>query len=582
MLNLIDNLVILAAFIGIVAVAIHFAKSSQDMDDYYRAGRALPWSLVVGTLMASFYGGNGVIGTVGYSTTMGLAGFFIWSIGCHASRFPLALWIAPRVSVRARGTMPELLRRHYGKFTAILGAVVLVITCMSISEVGATGYAGEAAWGLPAVVVSIVVVLISIGITCLGGLMGVAVTDMIFFVLMLCGVCVAFPGMYNAVGGMAGMKETMSQAPELFTATGGLPTLKAVVLILLCINLYKDPAFYQRFAAANSPKTGKRAMLTCFSIFMSFDVICIISGLIVRSHDFGLTIQPELHYVQLVLQNLPTGVRGFYIVGILGAIISTIDTYYLVGGEIISNDIIFMLRGDKALPGKTSILITRLSCVAFGAIGLATAFQFDFIYEITLLLGSMSMSVLFVPLMMAILYEGKKTNVAGTAAAVVGAVVWLWFRFNPVTMENLGAVDPVLIALPASFFAFIIGNFFGRDYSAERRSAIDAAVKSGKDPISVATTDFERQMISYEVYEAKQGKSSFKVEWFGVDGALVLLYVALACIYGYGMLNCVEWIVAYMAPLVASGMAVGIFIKYCSEILSFATGKKSLHGDQKK
>ena len=56
--------------------------------------------------------------------------------------------------------------------------------------------------------------------------------------------------------------------------------------------------------------------------------------------------------------------------------------------------------------------------------------------------------------------------------------------------------DPVLIALPASFFAFIIGNFFGRDYSAERRSAIDAAVKSGKDPISVATTDFERQMIS--------------------------------------------------------------------------------------
>ena len=107
-------------------------------------------------------------------------------------------------------------------------------------------------------------------------------------------------------------------------------------------------------------------------------------------------------------------------------------------------------------------------------------------------------------------------------------------------------------------------------------------MKSGKDPVTVATTDFERQMITYEVYEAKQPKGEFKVEWFGVDGALILLYVALACIYGYGMLNCVEWIVAYMAPLVASGMAVGIFIKYCTEILSFATGKKSLHGDQKK
>ena len=140
-------------------------------------------------------------------------------------------------------------------------------------------------------------------------------------------------------------------------------------------------------------------MMTCFTIFMSFDLVCMISGMIVRTVDFDLTIQPEMHYVQLVLESLPTGIRGFYILGILGAIISTIDTYYLVGGEIVANDIIFMIRGDKALPDKLSILITRLSCVVFGIIGLATAFRFDFIYDIAILIGSMSMSVLFVPLM---------------------------------------------------------------------------------------------------------------------------------------------------------------------------------------
>ena len=129
-------------------------------------------------------------------------GFFIWSIGCHLSRFPLALAIAPRVSVESQRHHAELLRRHYGKFTAVMGSIVLVVSCMSIAEVGATGYAGEAAWGLPAVVVSIVVVGVSIGITALGGLMGVAVTDMIFFVLMLTGVCCAFPVMYNNAGGM--------------------------------------------------------------------------------------------------------------------------------------------------------------------------------------------------------------------------------------------------------------------------------------------------------------------------------------------------------------------------------------------
>ena len=54
--------------------------------------------------------------------------------------------------------------------------------------------------------------------------------------------------------------------------------------------------------------------------------------------------------------------------GVAGAIISTLDSYYLVGGEIIANDIMYMLRGDKRLPDKTSILVTRVSAVVFGII----------------------------------------------------------------------------------------------------------------------------------------------------------------------------------------------------------------------
>lgn len=139
-MTIIDNVVVVVCFIGILLVGYYFSKTSQDMDSFYKANRALPWSLVVGTLMASWYGGAGVVGTVGYSTTMGFAGFFIWSIGAHAVRFPLALWVAPRISVKAKGTIPDLLRVHYGKFAAVLGAIVIVITCLSIGEIAAVGY----------------------------------------------------------------------------------------------------------------------------------------------------------------------------------------------------------------------------------------------------------------------------------------------------------------------------------------------------------------------------------------------------------------------------------------------------------
>ena len=76
---------------------------------------------------------------------------------------------------------------------------------------------------------------------------------------MLTGVCCAFPVMYNNAGGMSGMKEAIgSAAPELFTATGGLEPLRAVVLILLCINLYKDPPSISgsRLPTALRPASG--------------------------------------------------------------------------------------------------------------------------------------------------------------------------------------------------------------------------------------------------------------------------------------------------------------------------------------
>lgn len=69
-------------------------------------------------------------------------------------------------------------------------------------------------------------------------------------------------------------------------------------------------------------------------------------------------------------------------------------------------------------------------------------------------------------------------------------------------------------------------------------------------------------------------KDELKAEWLGVDGALVLLFIVLACIYGYGRLNSIDFIIGIMAPGIAITITVGVFLKYCTEVFSFATGKK--------
>jgi len=92
-------------------VGKHFSKTAENMDSFFQANKSIPWSLAVGTLVASWYGGSGTIGTIGYATTMGVSAFFIWSISAHLVRFPLPLVVAPRISVKVNTTISELLNR---------------------------------------------------------------------------------------------------------------------------------------------------------------------------------------------------------------------------------------------------------------------------------------------------------------------------------------------------------------------------------------------------------------------------------------------------------------------------------------
>ena len=57
--------------------------------------------------------------------------------------------------------------------------------------------------------------------------------------------------------------------------------------------------------------------------------------------------------------------------------------------------------------------------------GLSVAFRFPLVYDAMIFVTSLSMSVLFWPVLMAIMYEGKKTNMAGLVSMFVGGIVYV-------------------------------------------------------------------------------------------------------------------------------------------------------------
>lgn len=468
MLTFVDNIVIVIAVLVVVGIGAYFSKSITDMESYYLANRSLPWSLVVGTLMASWYGGNGVVGSIGYASLMGFSTWFIWSIGCHLVRFPLALWVGPRVHIRSDVTIPDMIESTYGKAAALIASLFLFVYCSQIGEITATGIIGQAAWNIDKVAIGFAVVVITILLTCLGGLMGVAVTDMIFFFFMVVSVCLVFPTMFQDAGGLMGLRAVMDASPEFpgfMHPTAGMSVPKMVMFILLSINVYADPTFYQRFSASQTAKSSRRAMLTCFCIWLAFDLVLVFGGIIVRASNLSVA-SPELAYIEMILTHLPVGFRALFIIGLFGAIISTLDSYYLIGGTTLAKDIYSRAFSKRTLDDRTLVRLSRIGSVILGVLGLCLAFRFQLVYDAVLFLSSMWMSTAFIPVIMALMYKGKKTPAAGLAAMVTGALVFAWFYLNPLVLGELGAVDALLLGVPASFAAWLIGNRFGQDINA--------------------------------------------------------------------------------------------------------------------
>lgn len=439
MLNVIDWLVILLIICFLVLIVKKFASKIKNAESYYVASRSIPFSLLVGTLVASWYGGPGLLNTVETAAMSGLAAWGIWCVGAHVARIPLALWVAPAVSMRTEMTIPQMLKKVVA------------------------GLFGESVtWVVPLILMGVVV------LTIFGGMMGVAVTDMLLFFCMCVSIAVATSALWGNVGCWEGLiqKLTAVYGPDttqdMLNPFHGANTLEVVTLMFVSLKVYVHANLYQRFSAADSPRSAARSYLACFCIFIMMDFLLTIAGLVVGTERPGTNIAQS--YIAMVCQVLPSGIRGMFAVGLLGAIISTLDSVWLACAMMIANDIIGELI---PLSDQKNILCGRISIAAFALIGYMGAFYFTRSVDVTKFFGTMTMSVQFVMAIMGLFYRGRKTDVAAWAAMISGGLTFFVIKFCYPVVTPIGNIDGAFFAVPVSLIAFLIGSRFGKEYTRE-------------------------------------------------------------------------------------------------------------------
>ena len=88
---------------------------------------------------------------------------------------------------------------------------------------------------------------------------------------------------------------------------------------------------------------------------------------------------------------------------------STIDGYTLVAGSNISYDMYRPLVNPKATDAQL-VKVTKIGIVMAWTLGYVIAFQFDRIMALLIFVTTVITSTVFVPVLMALFYRGKKRH----------------------------------------------------------------------------------------------------------------------------------------------------------------------------
>jgi Na+/proline symporter len=205
---------------------------------------------------------------------------------------------------------------------------------------------------------------------------------------------------------------------------------------------------------------------------ISLNVAMILYSLMILAAVFTIVPVGKIHYpdlqdadkifLQVMQQEFPPIVRGLAVAAVLAAVMSTTDALLLACSSAISHDLLGKYV-QKNLSEKAGNYLNVAIAWAIGLVAMYLAYSPPALITqfYSAAIGLLT-AALFVPVMAGLWW--KKANLAGgIASMVVGVVVYLFFQFSS-WMPPLSAI---LVALPASALAMVIGGKFGRPVQPE-------------------------------------------------------------------------------------------------------------------
>ena len=324
--------------------------------------------------------------------------------------------------------------------------------------------------------------VVALGYTLLGGLWAVAITDTVQFVLMCLTLAIGIPLLMSQVGSFDAVAE---MAPEgYFDWFGGIPIWLLIAYAATGISILVDPGFYQRVFAASDYKKARNAMLISLLVWGAYDWLVTAGGMLAAAGVSAGMLPQDLHSNDALLSAmvlaLPVGLVGIFLAGVLATAMSTIDSYTLVAGANVSYDIYRPLAKPNATDQEL-VRATRIGVVLAWVLGYALAFLFDRLMALWVFTATALTSTVLVPIFVGLYWKGRKTATAGVLSCALGLssviVYYVGIQQLGVANETFGTFIwtfsiggesfslwqeyALFVSLPMSLLGFLVGNRIG-------------------------------------------------------------------------------------------------------------------------
>ncbi len=424
-----------------VSIAVMRKRSGQK--EYFVGGGTIGWGISAMTYAATTYSAFMMVGLVGLAYAGGVGALIFELVYLVATVILLSVYggkIWDLARTRNVVSPMELLKSHYGSYTASAAAVVAAIALIPYTSVQVIGLAvilEGYGFSFTGGVVFAAVVIATWAL--LGGLRGVAITDALQGVFMIVVAIAAFMWSNNEFQGFELSRFPNAMWTPLFFMNLTLPWMFFALT---------NPQVLQRIFILEKRRDLKK-MIILFAVFGALYTLIVTFIGFAAQHGTAIGIFPVPdNRDQVIVHLLGRMGRALALplaLSIVFASVSTANSILLTLASTVSRDI--FRRRTSATSGRVAVVVLTL-IVALFALTRPNAL-------VELSVASSRILLVFLPLLFGVLHLPRAGSVTGLLTLLGG------FALTLIAGMTLPAFSS-LITLGGVFLLFVLGLFIDR------------------------------------------------------------------------------------------------------------------------